>query len=274
MGITNADIVQHDTIVIHAPRNFHNKTGWLNLQKEFGNKYECMGVDEGACDDAAGGTVPGDKMTYIYAKERGFLMLSPPQKLSHNITTLFVTLPVSGGGCLGPPPLSWLIKRIVGYDTILINLFAKLFHSKGVLYKKHSRQIFVLHKHSSLKYTPSPLPVDVDYDLMDKIIDKVIVKSGIILTILFLFFTTTTLVSFILKQTQSKMLKFTFLLQYHVQHRIPYISLVFTHVLESLIFVPIMIGILFFLFEFYGDQLLAFLILSLVWISEVYALLR
>ncbi|PRQ19622.1 hypothetical protein RchiOBHm_Chr7g0219231 [Rosa chinensis] len=33
-----------------------------------------------------------------------------------------------------------------------------------------------------------------------------------------------------------------------------------------------MIGILFFLFEFYDDQLLAFMVLLLVWLSELFTL--
>lgn len=35
-----------------------------------------------------------------------------------------------------------------------------------------------------------------------------------------------------------------------------------------------MIGILFFLFEFYDDQLLAFMVLILVWLSELFTLIR
>jgi hypothetical protein len=36
----------------------------------------------------------------------------------------------------------------------------------------------------------------------------------------------------------------------------------------------IMIGILFFLFEFYDDQLLAFMVLILVWLCELFTLIR
>lgn len=72
--------------------------------------------------------------------------------------------------------------------------------------------------------------------------DKVFFKLSIVITATFLFFAMTSMVSFILKQTQSRMLKFTFLLQYHVRNQIPYSSLVFIHVFESLIFVPIMLG--------------------------------
>lgn len=90
-------------------------------------------------------------------------------------------------------------------------------------------------------------------------------------------------------------------LQHHAQHRLPTFQLIFVHVIESLVFVPvciifflfqhfrglsrdwhniiicklqIMIGILFFLFEFYDDQLLAFMVLVLVWLCELFTLIR
>ncbi|XP_022922589.1 uncharacterized protein LOC111430551 isoform X2 [Cucurbita moschata] len=62
-------------------------------------------------------------------------------------------------------------------------------------------------------------------------------------------------------------------LQHHAQHQLPTFQLIFVHVIESLVFVPIMIGILFFLFEFYDDQLLAFMVLILVWLSELFTLI-
>ena len=84
------------------------------------------------------------------------------------------------------------------------------------------------------------LPEDVHF--LTALRDKLFLKLSIVITATFLFFALTSMVSFILKQTQSRMLKFTFLLQYHVRNHIPYSSLVFVHVFESLIFVPIMLG--------------------------------
>jgi hypothetical protein len=69
------------------------------------------------------------------------------------------------------------------------------------------------------------------------------------------------------------MLKFTVQLQHHARHRLPTFQLIFVHVIESLVFVPIMIGILFFLFEFYDDQMLAFLVLTLVWLCELFTMI-
>jgi len=101
---------------------------------------------------------------------------------------------------------------------------------------------------------------------------RFLTKGGVLVTTLFLFFVTTTLVSFTLRETQDRMLEFTFHLQSLIRERRPFAHLIFTHVVENLVFVPIMVGIMFFLTEFYGgDKLLAFMVLSIVWVCEVFS---
>ena len=85
----------------------------------------------------------------------------------------------------------------------------------------------------------------------------VLFRCGVLASSLFLFVIMTTLVSYTLRETQERMLKFTYLLQFHVTRRLAISSLVLTHVLDSLVFVPIMLGIYFFLFEFFSDQLVS-----------------
>ena len=118
----------------------------------------------------------------------------------------------------------------------------------------------------------------------------IVTKFRTLFTSLFVICTTSMSVSFTLRETQSRMvslqgracllrcadeassclpectLQVMFLVQIQQLHRLrqPTSRLVCMHLLQSLVFVPIMIGILFFLFEFYDDQLLAFLVLALV----------
>ncbi len=99
---------------------------------------------------------------------------------------------------------------------------------------------------------------------------KAIISASTVL----LFFTTSTLVSFTLKETQERMLRFTYMLQYYTRHNLSVIKLVVTHLVESLVFVPIMVGIMGFLYEFFADSLLTFLLLSITWIMECYAVVR
>jgi len=98
-------------------------------------------------------------------------------------------------------------------------------------------------------------------------------RAGVVFSTSFLFFVTTTLVSYTLRETQERMIRFTYQLQWHITHRRPYMPLIFSHGVESLVFVPIMVGIHFFLVEFFSDQLLAFLILTMVWMGEVFSIL-
>jgi hypothetical protein len=84
-----------------------------------------------------------------------------------------------------------------------------------------------------------------------------LLENTAVCTTLFLFFITTTLVHHTLRETQERMLDFTRQLQTLVDSRQPLTSLILNHMMGSLAFVPIMVGMLFFLFEFYNDQLLA-----------------
>ncbi len=82
-------------------------------------------------------------------------------------------------------------------------------------------------------------------------------RLGVMFSTTFLFFVTTTLVSYTLRETQERMLRFTHQLQHHIRNDLPYWTLVFTHLVESLVFVPIILGIHFFLVEFFSDQLVS-----------------
>jgi hypothetical protein len=138
-------------------------------------------------------------------------------------------------------------------------------------------------------------------------------KLLIVIKTSFLFFITTTLVSFTLRETQGRMLQFTHTLQQqcfnpatvtdhrsnnnhnnnnnnnnntndpnapqqHQQQQLNYnmiIQLVMTHVLENVIFVPIIVGFIYFLINFYnGDKFLAFMVLTLVWVCESFSMVR
>ncbi|CAN0374997.1 unnamed protein product [Pylaiella littoralis] len=195
---------------------------------------------------------------YLYSLEKGFLMLRPDLRRKHGIVTANVTVSAQDP-CLGGTVVQALVKDFVGYDTVVMNWLISLYGGRGFLYGVHNNELF------NLNYAAEFIESTEDLGKF------VVFKVGVLFTTLFLFFTTTTLVSFTLRETQERMLKFTFLLQHHVRHRLPYAPLIFTHVVESLVFVPIMVGILFFLFEFFSDQLLAFMVLSVVWLCEVYS---
>lgn len=197
--------------------------------------------------------------TYLYTMEKGYFLLPEGAKSRHNIRTVNISIS-AWHSCFGNRWQQLLINKFVGYDTILMN---SLLNSpgQGYLYNYQTKEYY------NLTYAHEPPEGPVQFG------DYLVTKCGVLLMSLFVFFTTTMSVSFTLRETQTRMLKFTVQLQHHARHRLPTFQLIFVHVIESLVFVPIMIGILFFLFEFYDDQLLAFMVLILVWLCELFTLI-
>jgi hypothetical protein len=197
--------------------------------------------------------------TYLYSVEKGYFLLSEGAKTQHGVKTINLTISAQHS-CFGNRWQQLLINTLVGYDTILTN---SLLNSpgQGYLYNFQTKEFYDL----SYGHEPPVGPTRFG--------DYFVTKCGVLIMSLFVFFTTTMSVSFTLRETQSRMLKFTVQLQHHARHRLPTFQLIFVHVIESLVFVPIMIGILFFLFEFYDDQMLAFLVLTLVWLCELFTMI-
>ncbi|XP_027362182.1 membralin-like protein At1g60995 isoform X4 [Abrus precatorius] len=197
--------------------------------------------------------------TYLYTTEKGYFLLPESAKSHHNIRTVNVSVS-AWHSCFGNRWQQLLINRFVGYDTILINSLLSS-PGQGYLYNYQTKEFYNLSFAQEAPEGPARFG------------DYLVTKCGVLMMSLFVFFTTTMSVSFTLRETQTRMLKFTVQLQHHARHRLPTFQLIFVHVIESLVFVPIMIGILFFLFEFYDDQLLAFMVLILVWLCELFTLI-
>ncbi|XP_010923757.1 membralin-like protein At1g60995 isoform X2 [Elaeis guineensis] len=198
--------------------------------------------------------------TYLYTVEKGFFLLSEGAKSRHNIRMINITISARNP-CFGNRWQQLLINSFVGYDTILTNSLLSS-PGQGYLYNFQTKEFYDLSYGHELEEGPARFG------------DYFVTKCGVLIMSLFVFFTTIMSVSFTLRETQSRMLKFTVQLQHHARHQLPTFQLIFAHVIESLVFVPIMIGILFFLFEFYDDQLLAFLVLTLVWLCELFTMIR
>lgn len=197
--------------------------------------------------------------TYLYTVEKGYFMLPEGAKSRHNVKTVNVSISAQNS-CFGNRWQQLLINTFTGYDTILMNSLLNG-RGQGYLYNFQTKELY------DLTYPQESTEVPF------RIEDYLVSKCGVLIMSLFVFFTTTMSVSFTLRETQSRMLKFTVQLQHHARHHLPTFQLIFVHVVESLVFVPIMIGILFFLFEFYDDQLLAFMVLTLVWLCELFTMI-
>lgn len=206
-----------------------------------------------------------------FSKTSGFLLL-PPEKVSqHNISTQWVGVSRTNTHCFGEPFLQRIVFGIVGPDTVLHNWLLSSFGS-GFLYNPLTQNLQeITPPIARIKLGTSSLSWQKQFSeaVMWKLLSW---KAGVVLTSIFLFFITTTLTSFTFRETQQRMLEFTIQLQNYVREDRPLVKLIFTHVMQNLLFVPIMVGMMFFLIEFYGgDKVLAFMVLSLVWVCEAFS---
>lgn len=212
--------------------------------------------------------------SYLLSADRGLLAMSPAMRDALGVRLASLDVPADDP-CLGGPVARALLRDVAGYDTAAINGLLQaaaslggtngaagggLVAGGGYVQAEHSGETHALsHARDVPTLGAAGLPTYVTF------------KLGTLCSAVFLLWSTSSLVSFILGQTQQRMLRFTVDLQHHVRARLPLLPLVASHLLESLAFVPLMLGVLFFLFEFFGDQLLAFLVTLLVWAAELWS---
>jgi hypothetical protein len=194
--------------------------------------------------------------------------------------------------CFGEPFHQFLIWNcFIGPDTILYNWIISFHASRNLSTRRRNTVGYVYNPRTQqfLKELPPPPPSSTNDDkessstttsttVSSKLISWIhrlpMLSSKILILFqtTFLFFFCTTLVSFTLRETQEKMLDFTRELSRRTQLSLPVSNLITTHLIQNLVFVPIMVGMMFFLIEFYGnDKFLAFSISSIVWSVEAYS---
>ena len=225
---------------------------------------------------------------YEYAHHKGYFLLPASLYSRHRVVTTTVTMSASHRA-FGPFPLSFFTYHLYGYDSIVLNHLIRQMRT-GFMRNANNNDIYTINSNSkqqqqqqqqqhdahsnSTAVTPvvEAQPISTLHRL-GHLLYLLFFKSELLVTTLFLFFATTTLVSSTLTQTQLRMLHFTDQLRQHIRLHLPIVGLVLEHTMQSLSFVPVVVGILFFLFEFFNDQVLAFLLLMLVWLCESYTVL-
>ena len=226
---------------------------------------------------------PAASFTFEYAHHKGYFLLPTSLYSRHAIVTTVVSLAASHPS-FGPFPLSLLTYHLFGYDSIVLNHLIRQRHV-GYMRNVDTRDISTLageedkqqqQQHTAHSSPPATAGSSLAWLLSSRalhLVSLLLFKAELLVTTLFLFFATTTLVSSTLTQTQLRMLHFTDQLRQHLRLHLPIVGLVLEHTMQSLSFVPVVVGILFFLFEFFHDQLLAFLLLLTVWLCESYTVL-
>lgn len=206
---------------------------------------------------------------FRFARERGFLLLSDSSLSRLNVTVAPVALRPDAA-CLGGVVLQRVLADVVGYETVAVNAFARLgrrLRAPGYVLSVSSRRVVNLgHADygSALDYVRS----GTVSESVSRISLRLLCKFGAVLTAVFIMCTTAALVAFTLNEVQRRMIKLTLDLQFVMRSQTGYGPVVLRYALDALVFVPIVAGMLFFLFEFFDDQALAFAVLIIAWLCE------
>jgi hypothetical protein len=219
-----------------------------------------------------------DRVLYSYSQTEGFLRLPPDIRSNHGIKTQYVLIHTSDRSCFGTEHQSANLMRFfvrhVLEDTIVMNWLLALHDGDGYILHLRNHHIVDL-RFASDHLSITTMLSNNNSKGQRSYFRFLLFKCGVLFLNMLVFCVTTTLVSFTLRQTQQRMIQFTFLLQLHIRNRMPFSRLIFTHIIESLVFVPITVGTIFFLIEiFLQNQLLAIMVLSIVWICEVFSAIR
>ena len=267
--------------ILQAESNFHHSTSsssssttclarliqkWNEKVQAHSNEYDMRLLrvliqrDNGRRNDT-NATTTGiwPAASFIYTLERGLLTL--PNRTSEKLGIKFETITLyESSSCLGGTLSRWALN-IIGYESHVLNSLVLGTNGQGgYVLAEHSGEIHALSRASEVNR------------LSNNIFHGLLLKAGTLCSALFLVFSSSSLASFILAQTQQRMLRFTVALQQHVNTRRSVLPLVLTHLIDSVVFVPIILGVHFFLFEFFDDQLLAFYVILTVWTCEIWSI--
>jgi hypothetical protein len=76
--------------------------------------------------------------TYLFSAQKGYLELPATELRRHNVTRRDLWVP-SDARCFGPAAGAFLLRHLVGYDTVARNWFIRGFGGRGFLFNTYSR---------------------------------------------------------------------------------------------------------------------------------------
>jgi hypothetical protein len=273
---------------------------------------------------------------YSYSPVKGYLLLPEHLQREKHLAVQHVVVSAHDPACFGEPFLGRLVWTITGVETVLANWFLvlalesggggyllnprsgrsnivdleQLYGSEAGIVLRNRSSRWRKWRRSGTSFSESSRSNRNSSSSSPSLLHQLLSKLMVVVKTSFLFFIITTLVSFTLRETQERMIDFTYQLRElyaqsssnnnnntgsnsnlhttpapHTVQRVVSLRpgvvawqvapLVARHLAENLLFVPIMIGMIFFLIEFYrGDKFLAFMVVSLVWLCEVFTVIR
>jgi len=273
-----------DVVEVSVTRSGQGWKGWVGSQ-----------LAEETCRKTSG-RVDG----FRFSREKGLLLLSKEAYTRYNATALRVQIPSEHVCFQKLPGMAALMEYFVGYETAILNAFVRVMKdfaedikysgrnlesasstrdqndnhpgSLGYLYVENTHQLYNLAAVQG-SISIESLSTKARWLRLDAWNDFFRTKAGAIATSLFLMCTTSSLVTYALREVQVRLLKLSLELQQHIRTHQPTQLVMLRHVRDGLVFVPMFIGNLFFLVEFFNDERLAFVVIIVTWLCEFFSMI-
>lgn len=130
--------------------------------------------------------IPTSDIEFVLSFERGLLQLNESTVQALNVSTAALVVPPSSRG-FGPWWTRWLLRYVTGYETAILNEAVRAMSGRGFVRSEHSGHVY------SLSYAGDVSEFSASPTLY------LMLKFGTICSGVFLLFSTSTLVSFVLK---------------------------------------------------------------------------
>jgi len=197
-----------------------------------------------------------DKIELVFSMDEGFLFLNDENRAKYKIKEDAINVFSDDSSCFGDK----------FQQTIMFNIFQNEEEAllTNFILQKYKFTGFVQNQRGKITNLSDYRGTRGDFWN----------KLGIIVSTLITFTTLNIVVEFTLKETQSKVVEFSYRLKEYVRTDTPVLSLITTHILNILLFIPLTIGLLYTLqwVVYRGDVYASFGVLSLVWFIRAFSI--
>lgn len=218
---------------------------------------------------------------FSFSQTKGYALLTPDlmdlRATAHEIPTQIVAISKTDASCFGEPFLQETVFRLLGPDLVMVNWLLAISNGTGFIYNPRTddkivdlRGYAILSvRNSGLKFSAATL---WDADEWSKWSRPWTSKFRTAVKTCLIYFISTNLVSFLMSVAQERLLKLSLQIRSHQQENRSIIPLFVSHVADCFIFIPITVGVLFYLREFYQqDWVIALTVLGVVFICELFS---
>ena len=221
---------------------------------------------------------------FSFSKTKGFSLLTPDLAAgtptsTYGISTQIVAISKTDVRCFGEPFLQQVVFGLLGPDLVMMNWLLAVSGGTGYIYNPRRDKIVDLKDYpiTNVRNANNRFPSISAGNILDRTqwrnwFRPWVSKIRTITKTCLIYFISTNLVSFLLRVAQERILELSLQIQSHQQQNRSIIPLFVTHVADCFVFIPITVGVLFYLKEFYqGDWVIALTFLAVVFICELFS---